>query len=110
MNFSETLRYLRKRAGMSQEELGAKIGVKKSAVSMYERGERKPSYEVLEAVADCFNVDMDYLTGKSTVERKYTYSPSRSEDLAKYLDTLTDDELLDLLQRLTAKLAEKRNG
>ena len=110
MNFSDTLKYLRKRANMSQEELGQKIGVKKSTVSMYERGDRKPSYEVLEAIADCFNVDMDYLTGKTTVERRYTYTPSPIEDLSNYLDTLTDAQLLELLQMLTAKLAERRNN
>lgn len=108
MNFSDTLKYLRKRANMSQEELGLKIGVKKSTVSMYERGDRKPSYEVLEAIADCFNVDMDYLTGKSNVERKYTYTSSPIEDLSHYLDTLSDAQLLELLQMLTAKLAERR--
>jgi transcriptional regulator with XRE-family HTH domain len=106
MNFADTLCYLRKRAGLSQEELGNKIGVKKSTVSMYEKGQRKPSYEVLEAIADCFNVDMDFLTGKSDVERKHSYSPGA--DLDSYLETLTDAQLLDLLQRMTAKLA-KRN-
>lgn len=109
MNFSDTLTYLRKRAGMSQAELGEKIGVKKSTVSMYERGERKPSYEVLEAIADCFNVDMDFLTGKSAVERKYTYDPSTDADLSAYLDTLTDIQLFDLLQRLIAKMQERGN-
>ena len=108
MNFSDTLTYLRKRAGMSQAELGEKIGVKKSTVSMYERGERKPSYEVLEAIADCFNVDMDFLTGKSAVERKYTYDPSK-KDLSDYLDTLTDAEMFQLMQRLIAKMQERGN-
>ena len=32
---------------------------------MYERGEREPGLETLEAIADYFNVDMDYLLGKS---------------------------------------------
>jgi len=109
MKFSDTLTFLRKRAGLSQQELGEKIGVKKSTVSMYERDARKPSYEILEAIADYFNVDMDYLTGKSDVERKHPYEPeSPAFDLEAYIDTLTDAQLLDLLQRLTAKLAERR--
>ena len=32
---------------------------------MYERGEREPGLEMLELIADMFNVDMDYLLGKS---------------------------------------------
>jgi len=76
MNFSDTLTFLRKREGLSQQELGERIGVAKSTVSMYERDERKPSYEMLEAIADYFNVDMDFLTGKSDVERRYTFPPT----------------------------------
>jgi transcriptional regulator with XRE-family HTH domain len=110
MKFSDTLKYLRKRAGLSQLELSEKIGVKKSTISMYEQDARKPSYEVLEALADFFNVDMDYLTGKSDIERKYEFDPHKEKvNLSSYLDTLTDAELLDLLQMLTAKLAERRN-
>ncbi len=33
---------------------------------MYERGEREPGLDTLEAIADFFNVDMDYLSGKAT--------------------------------------------
>jgi repressor LexA len=32
---------------------------------MYERGEREPGLEMMEAIADFFNVDLDYLYGKS---------------------------------------------
>ena len=34
-------------------------------ISMYERGCRKPSYEVEEALSDVFNVSIDALRGKS---------------------------------------------
>ena len=37
---------------------------------MYERGEREPGLETLEAIADYFNVDMDYLLGKSEHRNK----------------------------------------
>ena len=30
-------------------------------------------FEMLEMIADYFNVDMDYLTGRSSVERQYTF-------------------------------------
>lgn len=61
--FSEMLIYLRKRAGYTQEELADKIGVKRSAVGMYELAKREPPLEALEAIADVFNVDMNTLTG-----------------------------------------------
>lgn len=49
---------------MTQPELAEKIGVSRSAISMYEGGKREPEYEVLEAIADTFNVDMNTLIGK----------------------------------------------
>lgn len=32
---------------------------------MYENGDREPDFETLEVIADFFNVDMDYLMGRS---------------------------------------------
>ena len=37
---------------------------------MYERGEREPGIETLEAIADFFNVDLDYLIGKSDIPNR----------------------------------------
>lgn len=64
MTFNERLKELRERKGLSQVALADKLGVSKSAVSMYERGERNPDFETLEVIADFFNVDMNYLLGK----------------------------------------------
>ena len=65
-SFNDMLAYLRKRNGMSQKELAEKIGISRSAVGMYETGEREPDFETLEALADTFNVNMDTLLGKSS--------------------------------------------
>lgn len=66
--FSSRLRQLRNDAGITQDELAKAIGVSKSSVNMYERGEREPGFETMEAIADYFNVDMDYLYGRSDVK------------------------------------------
>lgn len=78
--FADMLKQLRKQRGLSQPELASILGVGKSTISMYESGQRKPSFEMLEAIADCFNVDMDYLLGKSSCRNKYqeTADPSLS--------------------------------
>lgn len=62
--FKDMLIFLRKREGLSQLELGEKLNLTKSTISMYENGRRKPSFEVLEAIADYFNVSMNFLMGK----------------------------------------------
>ncbi len=64
MRFCDTLRYLRNKDNMTQQELAEKIGISLSAISMYERGQREPNFETLEAIADYFNVDMNQLMGR----------------------------------------------
>jgi XRE family transcriptional regulator len=59
--FADTLKRLRLSKGLTQEELANGTGLAKSSISMYESGRRKPSFEVLEAFADFFNVDMNTL-------------------------------------------------
>ena len=68
--FHERLKALRSDRGLSQSEFAKYIKVSKSSVNMYERGEREPGLETLERIADYFNVDMDYLLGKSDVVSK----------------------------------------
>jgi len=64
-NFGQRLRNLRNSQGISQSELSKHIGISKSSINMYERGEREPGFETLEAIADFFNVNMDYLLGRA---------------------------------------------
>ena len=69
--FSERLRQLRTECGISQQALANSLGdISKSSINMYERGEREPGLEMLEAIADFFNVDMDFLLGKSNIQNK----------------------------------------
>ena len=72
--FSERLRFLRMSRSLSQADFAKQIGISKSSVNMYERGEREPSFKTLEQIADFFNVDMDYILGKSDVVSKIHFS------------------------------------
>lgn len=71
--FCERLRILRTSKGLSQQDFAKQLGISKSSVNMYERGEREPSFEMLEIIADYFNVDMDYLLGKSDFTNKFQW-------------------------------------
>lgn len=72
MELNERLRELRKGVGYSQAELAKRLGVSPATIGMYETGERKPSYKMLETLADFYNVDIDYLTGRSDQSTYYT--------------------------------------
>lgn len=74
--FGLRLRQLRTARALSQMEFSKQIGISKSSVNMYERGEREPGLETLERIADFFNVDMDYLLGKSDMVGRITNLPS----------------------------------
>ena len=62
------LRSLRVREGLTQEELAKKMGIARSTIGMYENGERVPPLKILERFADFFNVDMNYITGRTKKE------------------------------------------
>lgn len=59
----KSLAKLRKKAGLSQQELADKIGLTRSAIGMYETGRREPDLDALKKMADFFWVDLDTLTG-----------------------------------------------
>lgn len=90
--FKDMLSYLRKRAGLSQAELAQKLGISKSAVSMYENGKREPDFELTERIADLFNVDMNFLHGYDSEESYYLDPESR--DAAEFLFRNPDYKVL----------------
>lgn len=69
------IRQLRKSEKMTQQELADALGVAKSTISMYENDQREPDFETLEAIADYFNVDMNYLTGWTLDPYDYEMDP-----------------------------------
>lgn len=95
-NFMTRFKELRKSAELTQDELAAKLNVAKSTISMYETGKRQPDFEKLEEIADFFNVDMDYLLGRSNTKSLYapickpapTASEQKASTLFRRLDSL----------------------
>lgn len=63
VNFGNTLKELRQKAGMTQKDLASKVGVTKSVISYYELSERSPSPEMLMKLASVFHVSTDFLLG-----------------------------------------------
>lgn len=74
-NFAERIKSLRTERGITQEQLASMLKMSRSTIGMYESGKREPDFEISEAIADIFNVDMDYLTGRSDIERKHPITP-----------------------------------
>lgn len=81
-DFASMLKYLREREHLSQRDLASKIGVSSSTIGMYESGERFPKYEIEEALADFFNVDLNTLRGYRIIEE----NPERIAKALKLLE------------------------
>lgn len=79
VDFKNIILTLRNEKGFSQEQLAKVLHISKSTVAMWETGQRLPSVEKYEEIADYFNVDIDFLYGRTTIKRKSLFDESGSE-------------------------------
>lgn len=63
--FSSTLKLLRNKRNITLELLGTELGVSKQSVNRWELGQREPNIDTLIALANYFDVSLDYLVGLS---------------------------------------------
>ena len=59
------LKYLRKSNNKTQKDIADILGITRPAYTAYEQGKRNPDYEILEKIADYYNVSIDYLLGRT---------------------------------------------
>lgn len=103
--FSERFKELRVNHNLSQQELASQLGISKSSVNMYERGEREPGLVTLEKIADYFNVDMDYLLGNSVYANKFDWLKQQSKvDDPQIKETSLPEGLSDVKQELIKEI------
>ncbi len=102
----ERLKELRKEKGLKQQDLADEISVSKSTIGMYEVGKRIPPSDVLEKIADFFEVTTDYLMGRTN--QKYF---SQDETIAFHANGELSDKdqkmVRDLIDRLVKDHRDK---
>jgi len=69
-NFSSRMKELRKEKKLKQQELAEQFSVKLRTYQGYEYGESYPEVAKLLAIADFFDVSLDYLVGRSDVRER----------------------------------------
>lgn len=62
--FPQRLKELRLKKGLTQTELGKRLGVKQSTFTNWENGKREPNFETLIKLADLLEVSVDLLLGR----------------------------------------------
>src|SRR5690625_2675861 len=106
--FGHRLKYLRKRANLTQEEFGKILNVSASSIGMYERGSREPAYKLLIEIASYFEVSTDYLLGHTQDNKNYIFHPKLSQSDEDILQLkLEYPELFKQLKQATHKDIEK---
>jgi transcriptional regulator with XRE-family HTH domain len=67
MTIGEHIMLLRKQKGISQSELGKKIGTSGDIIGRYERDLMTPGVDVIIKISDALSISIDYLVGKTTL-------------------------------------------
>lgn len=79
----ENLTYLRKRAGLTQLELGEKFSYSDKTVSKWEQGSVLPSVDVLKDLADFYGVSTDYILSEHSTEKDFTSIVKQTPNFTK---------------------------
>ncbi|MBU5227803.1 helix-turn-helix domain-containing protein [Clostridium senegalense] len=70
--FGERLKELRKEHRLTQQELADNFYLNKSSISRYEKNQQLPENDLLQKIADFFNVSIDYLLGRTDLLKSDT--------------------------------------
>lgn len=104
--FPERLRAAREYRGLNQGELATRAGMQPSAISHFETGTRKPSFDNLRILADALDVSTDYLLGR-VEEFKAFAGPDRLHRHYESLSASDRKVANDLIELLANRSAEK---
>lgn len=89
MSFGERLKKYRLQNGLTQEVLAERIGVKKSTIAGYERGNREPDVAKIKSLAQALGTTADELLGISLQDEKSPGLSTEAMKVAKDYDGLT---------------------
>lgn len=91
MNIGEKIKELRKRAELSQKELGERLNVSQAMIAQYENGKRIPKIETLEKIADALNIPSFELIGDLETKRICKKIGNKVQNLRKNQGLTTND-------------------
>lgn len=104
---SINLKNLRRREGWTQEELSAKLGIKRSLLGAYEEGRAEPKAELLVKIANLFSVPLEQLISLP-IDTK-NFNPASTTDAEgrrlRVLSVAVDTENEERIQLVPAKAA-----
>lgn len=101
--FASRLAQLRKEEGLTQPQLAKILNISSGSIGNYESGNRFPRYEDLEAIADHFNVELDYLCGRKDERPEFSLEEQWIMQCYKNADSDTKLAIKTLLRKFDKK-------
>ena len=98
-SFSERLKELRAEKGIRSEDAAEVFGVSRATLSAYEMGKSVPDLNVLNKMADFYEVSTDYICGRTNVKKFLqvdTSSVKLSQSDVNKISELSDSETVGL--------------
>ncbi len=117
-DYQEQIKTIRETLGMTQEQLGKRVGRSKRAISSIENGNAAPFTHLLQAIAEALNADVkisfvprkritDFLEEKSTQKAQEVIKLTKTSS-ALEVQTPSDEEILRQIEKLKREILEKR--
>jgi transcriptional regulator with XRE-family HTH domain len=78
MYFAKNLRFLRRRAELSQSELGERLATDYNTISRYENGKSTPKLEALTKLAQVFEVSIEALRSQDLTQQLAPVEPAET--------------------------------
>lgn len=114
--FGERLRMLRKRAGLTQQAVAARLSIHRTAYTKYETSGVTPDPQGLVRLAELFGVTVDFLVGHedtvpslSDADGTQVEVSLQEKQLLQVFRQLTDEEKRTLLQQAQTTLYRRRS-
>ncbi len=98
---AENIKFLRKRAGYTQEQFANEVGIKRSVVGAYEEARAEPRLQTLIGIAKVLNVVADDLISKDLTKGKVGQAREKVKILSITVDT-EENENVELIPQKAA--------
>ena len=98
MDFGKSFKFYRQRAGLTQKEAAALIGINDYQLGNYETNRSQPSLEILKKMSKVYSISIDKMLGNSVLRNKFEKEQSNNKQ--DYIDSA---EVLRIIEEFVAQ-------
>lgn len=107
--FSERLKQLRRKRGITQIQFAQDFNISKGTIGMWETGRREPDFETATRIADYFHVSMDHLLGRDEKKPAPENGGGLSPELEALIKRIPDDRMPEVERYLRFQAEQAEN-